>query len=447
MQRIPDTVLDVLRLLTDAGHEAWCVGGCVRDLLLGNMPGDWDVTTSALPEETLRLFGKRAIPTGLQHGTVTVVSGDERVEVTTYRTDGSYADHRHPEQVTFTRSLTEDLARRDFTVNAMAMAADGAVFDPMGGRADLEAGVLRCVGEPDRRFDEDALRILRGLRFTSVLGFAIEPKTEAAIRKNCGLLREIAAERVRVELEKLLCGKAVGAVLRWYPDVLGVILPEILPAVGFDQRSKYHCYDVWEHTVHGVENVIADPVLRLVMLLHDLGKPSCFTVDEAGNGHFYGHPFVSRDMAEDILKRLRFDNARKEQILLLVERHDWPVQATDKAVGRALRLLGEKGLRDLLRVKRADNLAQATEYRGRQLEIDAVEAVLDRLLAEQSCFSLKQLAVNGRDMMELGLRGSEIGIELERLLTAVIDGELPNEQAVLLKNAKENHGESAVSGG
>ncbi len=441
MQRIPEAVKSVLRRLADAGHEAWCVGGCVRDLLLQREPGDWDVTTSALPEETLSLFGESAVPTGLQHGTVTVRTDIGHVEVTTYRTDGDYRDCRHPDSVRFTRSLSEDLARRDFTVNAIAMDVSGRVNDPMNGLADLKARRLRCVGEPDRRFGEDALRILRGLRFASVLGFSVEQATTESIHGNRELLRMIAAERIRVELDKLLCGQNAEVILREYPDVLGVFLPELLPSVDFPQNSRYHCYNVWEHTIHSVAAVPGDPLLRMAMLLHDLGKPACYSVDDAGCGHFYGHPKVSCELAANVLNRLKYDNESKRIILALVERHDWPIQPTEKGVRRALRLLGENTLRRLLAIKRADNLAQSPEYRYRQQEIDVLEAMVNDLLREDACFSLKQLAVNGVDLMELGFRGREVGAELERLLSAVVDGLLQNNRCALLKSAEKQRNE------
>jgi len=441
VQRIPEAVKNVLHRLTDAGHEAWCVGGCVRDLLLQREPGDWDVTTSALPQETLALFGECAVPTGLQHGTVTIRTDIGHVEVTTYRIDGEYGDSRHPDSVRFTRSLPEDLARRDFTVNAIAINASGQINDPMNGLADLKARCLRCVGEPDRRFGEDALRILRGLRFASVLGFSIERETAESIHRNRELLQKIAAERIRVELDKLLCGYDAESVLREYPDVLGVFLPELLPAVGFPQNSRYHCYNVWEHTIHSVAAVPGDPLLRMAMLLHDLGKPACYSVDDAGCGHFYGHPKVSCELAANALNRLKYDNESKRNILALVGRHDWPIQPTEKGVRRALRLLGENTLRRLLAIKRADNLAQSPEYRYRQQEIDVLETLLDHLWREDACFSLKQLAVNGRDLMALGFQGREVGIELDRLLSAVVDGLLENDRCALLKSAEKQRTE------
>lgn len=437
MPEIPDYVKTVLAALEAAGHEAWCVGGCVRDTLLGRTPEDWDVTTSARPEETMALFGSHAFPTGLKHGTVTVRSEHRSVEVTTYRVDGTYHDHRRPETVAFTRSLEEDLRRRDFTVNAMALSLGGELRDPFGGQADLKAGVLRCVGEPDRRFGEDALRILRGLRFAAALGFEIDPATAAGIHQNRELLRDIAAERIQVELFKLLSGKTAAEVLRDYPDVIGVFWPEVLPMVGFGQRNFHHCYDVWEHTLHAVAAVPGEPVLRCVMLLHDIGKPNCFTVDENGLGHFYGHPAISRELADGMLRRLKCSNELRGTIVRLVEWHDRNIPRTDKGIRKALRALGEEDLRRLILVKRADNLAQAPEFWDRQREIDKAEAILDRLLEEDACFSLKQMAVDGKDLTEMGFSGPAVGRALDALLERVVNGELPNEREALLEAARK----------
>lgn len=433
---IPESVEKVLYRMEAAGYEAWCVGGCVRDTLLGRSPEDWDVTTSALPEETMAVFAGHAIPTGLQHGTVTVRQDHCSVEVTTYRVDGTYLDHRRPDQVTFTRSLEEDLQRRDFTVNAMAMGLRGDLRDPFGGQEDLENGILRCVGDPDWRFNEDALRILRGLRFAAVLGFEIEEKTSESIHRNRNLLREIAAERIQAELLKLLCGAYAVDVLRAYPDVIGVFWPEILPMVGFDQKNHYHCYDVWEHTLHALETTPPDAVLRCAVLLHDIGKPGCFTVDENGVGHFYGHGNLSRELADQMLRRLKCSTDFRETVVCLVDWHDRMVSPTEKGVKKALRRLGEENLRRLIAVKRADNFGQAPEFRSRQQELDLGESILEQLLAEGACFSLKQLAVNGHDLMRLGITGPAIGQTLETLLDSVVNGELPNEREILLESAK-----------
>ena len=433
MAKIPEFVKNLLCTLESAGHQAWCVGGCVRDLRLGRTPVDWDVTSSALPEETMALFGERAVPTGLKHGTVTVRTEDQPVEVTTFRKDGAYRDHRRPETVTFTDSLEEDLRRRDFTVNAMALDLRGTFRDPFGGLGDLERGILRCVGEPERRFHEDALRILRGLRFSACLGFVLEEKTASAIREKKELLRDIAPERVWAELSRLLTGRWADEVLRAYPEVVGVFWPELLPMIGFDQRTRHHCYDVWEHTLHALAAVEPDVVLRCTMLLHDVGKPGTFTLDARGHGHFKGHPARSAALTEDMLRRLRVDNATRETVVRLVEWHDRNIPRTDQGLRRALRDLGEADLRRLLAVKRADNQAQA--HQDLLGEIDKSEAILDRLLAEGACVSLGQLAVRGGDLAALGLRGPAIGRMLDLLLDRVVDGDVPNEREILLKTA------------
>ncbi len=436
MLKIPGHVREILETLEQAGFEAWCVGGAVRDLLMDKEPADWDVTTNALPEAVLDLFAPHANPTGLQHGTVTV-GGGRGTEITTYRRDGEYLDHRRPESVEFSSSLREDLARRDFTMNAIALNLRGELFDPYGGQEDIRAGVIRAVGEPSKRFEEDALRIMRGLRFASRLGFTIEEKTSAAIHSCAPLLGSIAVERLNVETTGLLCGDHVADVLLKYPDVLGVFIPEILPCIGFDQHNKYHIYDVWEHTARSVEAAGKDSVLRWTMLLHDLGKPDTFTMDDDGCGHFYGHFRKSKEKAEAITERLRFDHRTRQQIVTLVERHDAELALSDRTVRRNLCRYGEDTVRLLLAVKRADNMAQAPEYRSRQELIDQWEQLLNVELASGSCFSLKQLAVKGNDLAALGLSGKEIGAALDRLLELVIDDQLPNNRDILLDYVKE----------
>ncbi len=437
--KIPEDVQAILRTLESAGHEAWCVGGCVRDTLpsrgrqLGRSPEDWDVTTSARPEKTLALFWDRAEPTGLRHGTVTVKTPAGPVEVTTFRIDGTYHDHRRPDSVAFTNSLEEDLARRDFTVNAMALNLRGELRDPFGGQEDLERNTLRCVGDPDRRFQEDALRILRGMRFAAVLGLEEDGETGRAMERNRELLRSIAPERVRAELVKLLCGRRARDVLDRHPLVVGVFWPEVLPMLQFDQRNVHHCYDVWDHSTIAMMETPPVPMLRCAALLHDVGKPSSFTLDEAGVGHFYGHAKASASLADAMLRRLRFSNDFRERTVRLIEWHDRDIPRTDKGVRRALRALGEEDLRLLLDLKRADNLAQAPAYWGRQAEIQKGEDILNRLLAEDACFSLRQLAVRGGDLLALGLGGPAVGAALETLLEKVVDGALPNDRTVLLE--------------
>ena len=433
----PVAVDKVLACLENAGFEAYAVGGCVRDLMRGKTPDDWDMTTSARPEEVMALFAPHAIPTGLQHGTVTVRQDGESFEITTFRADGAYTDNRHPDEVRFSTDLREDLCRRDFTVNAMAMDRRGKLIDPFGGQDDLKKGIIRCVGKADRRFAEDALRIIRGLRFAAVMGFAIDEDTARSIRENRERLRNIAIERILVEMDKLLCGENAGQILLDFPEVFGVFLPEILPCVGFEQRSRYHCYTVWEHIVRSVEAVPCDSVLRWAMLLHDIGKPACFTVDEQGAGHFYGHDGIGADMAADICRRMRMDKQRSERIALLVRRHGPDLPENKRGMLRLLNAIGEDALRQLIAVKRADNMAQSTEFRSRQKEIDRQEQLLQRILDERPCFTLQQLAVDGRDMMTLGLQGKAIGEMLHTLLQRVLDGQLPNEREVLLRWAEE----------
>ena len=430
---LPQEVKNVLLRLESAGFAAYAVGGCVRDTLRGVTPHDYDITTAARPEDVLALFEGYAIPTGLQHGTVTVRQNGQSFEVTTFRADGPYTDHRRPDSVAFSESLQEDLRRRDFTVNAMAMDVRGQVYDFHGGETDLRAGILRCVGDAEQRFNEDALRILRCLRFASVLGFAIEEETAAAVENCAPLLRHIAAERIREEMTKLLCGEQATEILLHYPSVFAVFLPEILPCVGFDQQNVHNLYDVWQHTAHAVGNAPPDPLLRWTLLLHDLGKPECFTVDEAGQGHFYGHDDLGAQLAADIAQRLRFDKKSAERIALLIARHMRQVEPTDKAVGRVLRQIGEEALRQLLAVKRADASACHPDFAWQTGHLDAVEAVLDKLLTKDPCFTLRDLAIDGHDLMALGLQGSAIGQALNAALDAVVEGELPNEREALIR--------------
>ena len=433
----PQEVKDILRTLEAAGHQAYLVGGCVRDLLRGVTPHDYDITTSARPEETQALFTGFAIPTGLQHGTVTVRQNHQSFEVTTFRADGTYTDHRRPDSVTFSTDLREDLQRRDFTVNAMAMDLRGELHDPYGGQDDLRAGIIRCVGQAERRFEEDALRIMRGLRFAAVLGFSIEEDTARAMARCAPLLRHIAAERLHEEMTKLLMGDGAAEVLLAWHHVLGIFLPEILPCVGFDQQNYHHLYDVWEHTVRSVAAAPKDAVLRWTMLLHDLGKPACFTVDEDGVGHFYGHDELGAQIAAEIMTRLRFDKKTAARVELLIGQHMRQIVPTEKAVGRILRQIGEEALRQLLAVKRADASACHPDYAWQTGPLDAVEAVWEQLLAKEACFTLAQLAVGGHDLMALGLQGRAIGEALNALLDQVVEGKLLNEREALLAWVKE----------
>ena len=439
MMDLPEQVRRALARLEGAGYEAFVVGGAVRDYVRGADTGtDWDITTSALPEETEAVFsGCRVIETGIKHGTVTVLPDGEPLEITTYRVDGGYSDHRHPDEVRFTRSLREDLRRRDFTMNAMAYSPRTGVVDPFGGQADLAAGVVRCVGEPDRRFQEDALRILRALRFASVLGMHIHPDTARAARDNRALLAAVAAERVRSELTKLLCGADAERVLLEFPDILSVPLPEIGAMVGFDQHNPHHDRDIWAHTAAVTAAIQAQPVLRWAALLHDVGKPPCFSLAEDGVGHFYGHAGESARMADGILRRLRFDTDSREEIVRLIRYHDLPIQPERKPVKRLMNKLGPDTVRRLIELHKADTRGQSAVCAGRIAEYDAVAAVLDEILNEKECFSLRNLAVNGTDMTALGLTGRDIGRTLNACLTAVMEEKLPNERGALLEYAEQ----------
>lgn len=432
---------EVAALVRSLGGRAWLVGGCVRDALLGKAPDDWDLTTDAPPEETLALFGAAAHPTGLRHGTVTVVLDGRSVEVTTMRRDGAYRDHRRPDAVTFTDDLTADLARRDFTVNAMALAPDGTVIDPFGGQADLERRVLRCVGAARDRFGEDALRILRLLRFAATLGFAVAPETAAAARERRELLQSVAAERAYAELNKFLCGERVTDALLAFPDVLGAVMPEILPCVGFDQKNPHHCFDVWEHTARSVGAIEPRRELRWTMLFHDLGKPRCMTIDVSGVGHFYGHTAVSAEIAEGIMARLRFEKALAAKVRAQLACFDDVFPPERAALHREMAKRGRDVTADLLRTKRADNAAKAPDGLLRaQKPWQEAQNMFDALVADGACCSVAELAVNGGDMAAVGFRGGGIGAALQKLLAEVAAEKLANERGALLARAKRLYG-------
>ncbi|MBC8570343.1 CCA tRNA nucleotidyltransferase [Zongyangia hominis] len=436
---LPSPVAEALETLTRRGFEAYAVGGCVRDALLGKEPHDWDITTSAHPEQVLSCFGgDMVIPTGLKHGTVTVHRAGVPIEITTYRTDGSYSDNRHPDYVVFSERLEDDLARRDFTVNAMAYAPRRGLVDCFGGREDLEARVLRCVGDSRRRFAEDALRILRLLRFSSVLGFSIEEQTGAAARELGFLLKNVAAERVREELLRLLCGEHCLGVLLSFPGVLGVILPELLPCVGFDQHNPHHDFDLYTHLARAVSFIPPRPSERMAMLLHDIGKPRCYTQSSDGVGHCYGHGEISAGMAGDILARLRFSNAQREEILTLISHHDLCLPAQPKVIRRWLSRLGPETFFQLMDVRRADLHSQRRVPDPQRLAmVDEMEACARAELQSGACLTLKSLAVHGADLIALGMTpGPGLGELLRALLDGVLDGRWPNERPALLSAAQ-----------
>lgn len=438
---IPQGTDEILNRLTAAGFQAYAVGGCVRDSLLGTVPGDWDICTSALPEETEACFSDlRVVETGLKHGTVTVILRGVPYEITTFRSDGNYLDHRRPQQVNFVRTLKEDLLRRDFTINAMAVGLDEEIQDPFGGRQDLTDGIIRCVGDPDTRFTEDALRILRGLRFASRLGFSIAPETAAAMERNKNLLSYVSGERIYKELTGILIGTYAQSVLEQYGGVLAAVLPEIQPSMGFLQRNPFHNRDVWQHTLEALGKSRPDPIVRWALLLHDLGKPDCFTLDDRGIGHFYGHPQRSMELAEQILDRFHGDKKTRDTICLLVRDHDREAPATIKNARRWIARYGRDNVRLLLEVKRCDCLAHVDtpKTRARYNNLMEMTRLIRECLETERCFSVRDLPVKGGDVMALGVpAGPQVGRILEGLLDDVLDGACPPERETLLERLKQ----------
>jgi tRNA nucleotidyltransferase (CCA-adding enzyme) len=427
--QISEQVEFIIRKLTASGYEAYLVGGCVRDTILGKSPHDWDITTSALPQEIKTvLCDCKLIETGLKHGTITVVIDGISVEVTTYRIDGEYLDNRHPKKVRFTRSLKEDLARRDFTINALAYNQRNGLIDYFDGIPDIAHQTIRCVGEPSSRFQEDALRILRALRFSSVLGFSIEQKSSDCIFQYHSLLNRIARERIHSEFSKILCGENAESVLREYRMVFQQFLPEIGPMAGFHQNNPYHVYDVWEHTLKSISAVEPALILRLTMLLHDIGKPLCYTQAKNGVGHFYGHAEISANIAKKVLSALKYDSNTIDCVTELVKLHSLPLSPDVKLIKRRLNQLGENKLRLLLKVKAADIKAKNPIYMDRLFEINKIESEVNRIIEQNQCFSLKDLKVNGKDLLSIGIqKGPEVGYILSYLLNAVIDGRCSND--------------------
>lgn len=436
---IPEKVKRILDTLTAAGFEAYVVGGCVRDALLQREPSDWDVTTDASPQQVKSLFS-RTVDTGIAHGTVTVMMGKEGFEVTTFRIDGKYEDSRHPKEVTFTSSLEEDLKRRDFTINAMAFSPSAGLVDLFGGTKDLEDKVVRCVGEAHERFQEDALRILRAVRFSAQLGFSVEEKTAEAIRERARTLERISAERIQTELLKILLSPNPRTIrMAWEYGITKIILPEFDRCMDTPQNTPHHCYTVGEHILHSLSEVENNRILRLTMLLHDIGKPVVRTTDENGRDHFKMHGPVGEQMAGDILRRLKFDNDTIRSVTHLIKWHDYRPEPDERHVRRAVSRIGEEYFPLFLKVQRADILAQSTWLRAEKLErLDSVEKCWREILEKKQCVSLKTLAVTGKDLQAAGIpSGKQMGEILHRLLEQVLDNPGDNEREILLKRAKE----------
>ncbi len=431
---LPEEVKVILHTLQGAGCEAYAVGGCIRDSLLGRTPDDWDITTSARPEETKALFGK-TIDTGIQHGTVTVMRHGRGYEVTTYRVDGEYEDGRHPKEVTFTASLEEDLKRRDFTVNAMAYNEEDGLVDLFGGRQDLERKIIRCVGEANERFEEDALRIMRAVRFSAQLGFTIEERTKEAIRGHADRLRQVSAERIQVELTKLVTSPNPDFLrIAWETGITAVVLPEFDRLMEQPQNNPHHCFSVGEHTLHAMRAVRPDKCLRLAMLLHDVAKPLCLTTDEAGIDHFHGHAQKGERIAAQILKRLRYDNHTTELVSRLVKWHDAAIEPEKKAVRRAASRMGKDLFPLILEVKAADLAAQSDYRRAEKQEwLEQLRGLYEEIEREGDCLTIKDLAVNGRDLMRAGMEpGPQLGRTLQGLLEIVLEDPEKNTKEYLL---------------
>ncbi len=436
MINIPNDVQKVMNTLEKGGYKSYVVGGCVRDSIMGREPHDWDVTTDASPAEMQRLFADfRTINTGAKHGTILIISGKTPVEATTFRIDGDYTDSRHPNSVTFTSDIKDDLSRRDFTVNAIAYNPKEGIIDPFDGKNDIENKMIRCVGNPDDRFNEDALRIMRAIRFAAVLGFDVEEKTASAVIKNANLLSFIASERISTELLKLLCGENVFDVLARFRDVIGVIIPELKLEFDFPQHGKKHGYDVWMHTVHTVNNIENDPVLRLTMLLHDTGKIATHALNDNGDSTFKNHAAVGGVIAENILRRLKMSKEYITTVSFLVSVHDKEVPETRIQVKEYIRDLGEKNYINLMKIRRADKSGLAVGFRDISDKLIFAYTTFDDVMNNDEPYCLKQLAVTGNDLKKF-IPQNEIGDTLNYLLDIIIKYPEKNDKKTLTELAK-----------
>lgn len=437
--QLPEKVQKIIDTLEKAGYEAYAVGGCVRDSILGRTPDDWDITTSAKPEECKSLF-PRTVDTGIKHGTVTVLLGGEGFEVTTYRIDGVYEDGRHPSEVTFTANLKEDLRRRDFTINAMAYNARSGLIDIYGGMQDIEDQTIRCVGNAKERFEEDALRMLRAVRFSAQLGYRIDGDTGAAVKAMAGNLQKISAERIQVELVKLAVSPHPDYLRKAYElGITAQILPEFDLCMETPQRHKHHCYNVGEHILHSMLGVKPDKVLRLGMLFHDIGKPQTLTVDADGTTHNKKHPLEGEKITRKVMRRLKFDNDTTDKVTKLVLYHDYDIAPTEAGVRRAVNRIGEDIFPMIFEVRRADIEAQSNYMREEKLEkVAYIEKIYQEILNRRDAVTLKDLAISGSDLIAEGMSpGRQIGEILTALLDKVLDDPSLNTREILLKLSKE----------
>ncbi|MBQ7765606.1 MAG: HD domain-containing protein [Lachnospiraceae bacterium] len=432
---MPQEVKEIIATLQANHFEAYAVGGCIRDSILGREPNDWDITTSASPEEVKALF-RRTIDTGIEHGTVTVMVDKTGYEVTTYRIDGKYEDGRHPTEVTFTRNLKEDLLRRDFTINAMAYNDTDGLVDIFGGMEDIESKVIRCVGDPKARFTEDALRLLRAIRFAAQLGYAIEENTREAMKEIAGNLSKISAERIQAELVKTVISPNPMLLKDAYElGLTKIFMPEFDLAMETEQHNRHHQYTVGMHSLVAMEHIRADKILRLTMLMHDLGKPRCITTDEEGIDHYYGHPVVSAQISTEILQRLKFDNDTIRKVRILVRYHDERIASGVKYMRRAVARIGEEAFPELFEVQEADISAQSDYKKEEKIAtLEANRRDYEEILERKQCVSKATLAVNGKDLIDCGMKpGKEIGLVLDAMLKDVIEEPSHNEKEYLLK--------------
>lgn len=437
--QIPEYARVAMKELNRNGFASFVVGGCVRDSIMGKIANDWDMTTSSLPTETLEVFRDfRTIPTGIKHGTITVLIDKQPLEITTFRIDGEYTDNRRPDSVNFTRNIENDLSRRDFTVNAMAYNENDGLVDLFGGIEDIENKIIRAVGDPDVRFNEDALRIMRAIRFASTLGFEIEEKTAESIKRNKHLLNNIAPERIRVELEKLLLGKDAEKILLEFSDVIFEIIPELKETYAVSQNCPYHIYNVWEHIVKSVIVSKEEKNIRLCMLLHDIGKPQMKTTDEKDQDHFKGHASVSADKAFEILKRLRYDNKTISTVTKLIFHHDDRLYNAPQNIKKHASKHGFEFLYLLDEVSRADILAQNPQMNDRLHLCDKYIHELKKIEEENLCLKISDLSVNGNDLVSLGYKGKEIGETLEKILDKILKNELENSKEKIIDYINKN---------
>lgn len=437
INKIPAEIKKALKKLEQHNFEAYLVGGCVRDLIINRPPNDFDIATNAKPEMIIDIFKEyKAVPTGLKHGTVTILIGKYHIEITTFRCDGTYTDCRRPDSVTYSSSIYDDLGRRDFTMNSLALNLNNELIDIFNGVEHINRKIVVCTGNPEKRFSEDALRILRAIRFSSQLNFSIEKSTSDAVHILSANLKYVSSERIRDEFNKIICGPNCCDVLMKYYDVVEVFIPEIAESIGFEQHSPYHKYNVWEHTVIAVKSAPSDLFLRLTMFFHDIAKPACYKEDENGRGHFKGHAVLSSKMAESIMKRLHYDNKTIKQVTALIFYHSDKIKNRVQ-IKKMLSILGEELFFKLFEVKTADNSAKNDFVLKELEEFDFIRKQAVQILNSKECLTIKELKINGTYLKKFNLSGKMIGDTLNHLLDLVIEDKIENTQDSLLYEAEK----------